>query len=967
MVIRFPNADSECPVARRDGAFHRSRVLMPRAVRSRVRALHAQTRDPPAQTDTLYPESPDRPRVYSSQVGAPPVDRGRFPSDNSLPVAHGSFLERSGKKLYVKGTTYGTFAPGPDGSQFPARSVAEQDLRMMAANGFNAVRTYTPPPEWLLDEAASLGMLVMVGIPWAQHVTFLDQRMHREIEATIRSTVRAYAGHPGILCYAVGNEIPSPIVRWHGTRRTQSFIRRLYSAAKEEDPAALVTYVNYPTTEYLELPFLDLLVFNVFLEQRLQLRKYLARLHNLARDRPLLLGEVGLDSLRNGTRAQADSLEWQIRTAFDSGCAGLFVFSWTDDWYRGGQAIEDWEFGLTSRRREPKPALETVRRTLSAVPLPPGEDAPKVSVVICTYNGSETIAETLSRLQEVDYPDFEVIVVDDGSTDGTSEIVVGYPARLIRTANRGLSSARNTGLKQAEGEIVVYLDDDAYPDPHWLRYVVHAFKEADWTCVGGPNLAPATDPPLAQAVANSPGGPVHVLLSDQEAEHVPGCNMAFRRDRLREIGGFDPRFCTAGDDVDVCWRIQERGWKIGHHPGALVWHHRRPSIRRYLKQQVGYGRAEALLEDKWPGKYNVVGHVSWAGRIYGRGTAQALVRPQRVYHGLWGEAPYQSLYERAPGTWWALPLMPEWYLILGLLLPLVLLGLAWRPLLVVSTPILTLAVMASVAQAVKGAVRASAPAGLGFLGKLRYRTTVGLLHLVQPAARLRGRLAQGLTIWRRRGLRGWSWLGVREGALWSERWHTPSAWVEALERCLAREGVPVLRPGPYEGWDLEVRGGVVGRVRLLTATEEHGQGRQLVRLRLSPSVRALPVLLLTILAGFITIPPPGGTWLPSVLSFLASFFFLVRVMLDVGCAEATVLDGLEKVAAEMGALVMDGESSHARLPIEEQGGGGQTALATGYHMVAPSAPALGQLSLGVGPPPSGADYPSSPDGARRTS
>jgi GT2 family glycosyltransferase len=854
----------------------------------------------------------------------PSVDHVRPRSLHSRPVIRGPFLERSGEKLYVKGATYGTFAHRTDGSQFPRREDVAQDLRMMAENGFNALRTYTPPPEWLLDEAASWGIGVMVGIPWAQHVTFLDQGMHREIEASVRLTVQRYAGHPGILCYAVGNEIPSPIVRWHGARRTQAFIRRLYDAAKDEDPGALVTYVNYPTTEYLDLPFLDLLVFNVFLESRPALRKYLARLHNLARDRPLLLGEVGLDSLRNGMERQAESLEWQIRAAFDSACSGLFVFAWTDEWHRGGQDIDDWGFGLTTRDRKPKPALATVRRSLSELPFPPTAEHPKVSVVVCTYNGSRTIGETLARVGEVDYPDFEVIVVDDGSTDATPEIVTRHPVRVIRTENRGLSSARNTGFRAALGDIVAYIDDDAYPDPHWLRYLVQAFHEGDWACVGGPNLVPASDPPLAQAVANAPGGPVHVLITDQEAEHVPGCNMAFRRDELLRVGGFDPRFRTAGDDVDICWRIQDGGRKICYHPGALVWHHRRPSVRTYLRQQVGYGRAEALLEDKWPAKYNAVGHVSWAGRIYGRGVAQALVRPVRVYHGLWGEAPYQSLYERSPGTWWALPLMPEWYLVLALLVPPVVLGIGQPPLLLVFGPILALAVMASFAQAVKGAIRASAPADLGYFGRLRYRCMVGALHLVQPAARLRGRLSQGLTIWRRRGLRGWSWLRRRELALWSERWRPPSEWVESIEGSLARDGVPVLRPGPYESWDLEVRGGVMGRVRVVTASEEHGQGRQLLRVRLSPRVRALPIVLLATLAGSITIPSPGEPWLPSALFIMGAVLFLGLAMLDVGCAEATIWSCLGKVAAEKEAVVLssDGEDAPPEASPLPEGPGG---------------------------------------------
>ena len=77
-----------------------------------------------------------------------------------------------------------------------------------------------------------------------------------------------------------------------------------------------------------------------------------------------------------------------------------------------------------------------------------------------------------------------------------------------------------------------------------------------------------TDARIAECVAHAPGGPTHVLLSDREAEHIPGCNMAFRRACLQAVGGFDPQFRTAGDDVDICWQLQQRGWTLGFSPDA---------------------------------------------------------------------------------------------------------------------------------------------------------------------------------------------------------------------------------------------------------------------------------------------------------------------------------------------------------------------------------------------------------------
>ena len=180
------------------------------------------------------------------------------------PRVEGKFVWVGEEKLHIRGATYGTFATNGDGTDYPDPDVVSMDFERMAASGFNAVRTYTVPPPWLLDLAAEHGLLVMVGLPWEHHVAFLEgKRRAASIEARVRAGVAGCAGHPAILCYTIGNEIRAPIARWHGRRRVERFLERLALAAKAEDPGALVTYVNYPTTEYLELPFLDLACFNV--------------------------------------------------------------------------------------------------------------------------------------------------------------------------------------------------------------------------------------------------------------------------------------------------------------------------------------------------------------------------------------------------------------------------------------------------------------------------------------------------------------------------------------------------------------------------------------------------------------------------------------------------------------------------------------------------------------------------------
>src|SRR5438552_9280156 len=484
----------------------------------------------------------------------PPVVSPPHTRADLRPCARGKFIFIGDEKFYVRGVTYGTFRPRENGDEYPDPEIVEQDFALMGLNGLNAVRTYTVPPRWLLDAAQRHGLRVMVGLPVERYVGFLtDKKGAPDMEGLVRAGVRACAGHPAVLCYAIGNEIPASSVRWLGRRRTERYLERLCQAARAEDPDGLVTYVNYPSTEYLQLPFLDFVCFNVYLEEPKCLEAYLARVQNLAGDRPLIMSEIGLDSLRNGEETQERTVDWQVRTAFAAGCAGAFVYAWTDEWYRGGADVDDWDFGLTRRDRRPKPALAAVRKAFAQVPFPPDRPWPRISVVVCSYNGSRTIRNCLAGLQKLEYPNFEVIVVNDGSTDATAAIAREYGFRLISTEQRGLSNARNTGIEAATGEIVAYIDDDAYPDPHWLTYLAATFLSTTHAGVGGPNIPPPGGGPIADCVANAPGGPVHVLLSDREAEHIPGCNMAFRKACLEAIGGFDPQYRVAGDDVDVGW------------------------------------------------------------------------------------------------------------------------------------------------------------------------------------------------------------------------------------------------------------------------------------------------------------------------------------------------------------------------------------------------------------------------------
>lgn len=802
--------------------------------------------------------------------------------------ARGKFLWVGEEKLYVRGVTYGTFRPNAHGEAFPCPKVVDLDFETMSANGINAIRTYTAPPRWLLDKAHRHGLRVLVGLQAERHYAFLDdRRLAREIRGSVRKGACQCAGHPAVLAYTLANEIPATIVRWHGARAIEHFLKHLHEEVKEVAPSALVSYANFPSTEYLDLPFLDLVCFNVFLESRNNYEAYLARLQNLAGNRPLLITEAGLDSRRNGEEAQAECLDWQIRTAFASGCAGAFAYSWTDEWHRGGEDVTDWDFGLTTRERVSKPALSVVRNAFHDVPFEPDVAWPKVSIVVCTFNGSRTIRDCLEGITKLRYPNYETIVIDDGSTDGAGDIARQYDVRVIRTENRGLSAARNLGWQSASGEIISYIDDDACPDPDWLSYLASTFRKGNYAGVGGPNIPFLNDGNTASCVAGSPGGPAHVLLSDSEAEHIPGCNMSFRRDWLEAIGGFDTQFRQAGDDVDVCWRVRAHGGKLGFSPAAMVWHHYRRTVRAYWKQQVSYGKAEAMLEKKWPEKYNSNGQANWRGRIYTDGLFHNVSLSRgRIYQGTWGTAGFARLYQPSPSVLNSLSLMPEWQFLSLVLFILSALSIIWKPLLV-ATPLCAAVLVTSLIPTLSAVLHLRAPSSEGRFRRFHLHGLTAALHLMQPLARLWGRLICSVTAWKSRRFASPHFPRPRVFQLWSEEWLDATDVLSGLESLLRSRGAVVRRGGDFEDWDLEIRGGLFGGVRIRAVSENYGPGKHMLRLKAWPWF-SLPGVVIAFL--FL---------IPSLAAVLDHAFYPAAVLGAMGMAVAAL--ALRSGAVALGA------------------------------------------------------------------
>src|SRR5207249_4326801 len=183
------------------------------------------------------------------------------------------------------------------------------------------------------------------------------------------------------------------------------------------------------------------------------------------------------------------------------------------------------------------------------------------------------------------------------------------------------------------------------------------------------------------------------------------------------------------------------------------------------------------------------------------------------------------------------PLMPEWYLVIGLFLMLSVFGIFWQPLLVVGLSLSAVSIGLVLVQALMSASKAS------FTGPPKTRMELArayalttLLHVLQPLARLTGRIRYGLTPWRRRGSPSIWFPFPQTKSVWSEKWHSPEEILTIMDGLLKEDGAVVNYGGDFDRWDLEVRGGMVASARVLMTVEEHGAGKQFFRFKIYPKV-----------------------------------------------------------------------------------------------------------------------------------
>lgn len=224
---------------------------------------------------------------------------------------------------------------------------------------------------------------------------------------------------------------------------------------------------------------------------------------------------------------------------------------------------------------------------------------PHISVIVPVYNGAGTIETCIeSLLDQRGAPPYEVLIVENGSTDDTSEVVARYPVRLLHSDQRGPAAARNHGIAHSAGAIIAFTDADCIADPDWLAHLSAAYADPQIVGVGGAIIAYThAQRNLVERFSDDQAPLINFISGEGEfLPHLYTANASYRRAVLDAMGGFNPHLLT-GEDVDLAWRVQlQTGGTLAYAPDAIIRHRHRSSVKRLARQYRQYGFGEIMLD-----------------------------------------------------------------------------------------------------------------------------------------------------------------------------------------------------------------------------------------------------------------------------------------------------------------------------------------------------------------------------------
>lgn len=232
-------------------------------------------------------------------------------------------------------------------------------------------------------------------------------------------------------------------------------------------------------------------------------------------------------------------------------------------------------------------------------------DRPFVSIIIPAKNAHRTLKKCLDSLLGLTYPAYEIIVINDGSTDNTEEILFSYQTiKKLSTCGVGPSVARNMGIKESRGEFIAFTDADCLVDSLWLEQLLQGFTDKKIAAVGGIQKSPSDDSPFGKIVYAflAAAGPItdymHPVTAIRSVAHNPSCNVMYRKSALEEMEGFLPCLWP-GEDTELDYRLKKSGYLLKATPHAIVFHYRQSALWGYAKMVFRYGAAQGYLVGRY--------------------------------------------------------------------------------------------------------------------------------------------------------------------------------------------------------------------------------------------------------------------------------------------------------------------------------------------------------------------------------
>ncbi len=240
---------------------------------------------------------------------------------------------------------------------------------------------------------------------------------------------------------------------------------------------------------------------------------------------------------------------------------------------------------------------------------------PLVTIIIPVKNNEATISKCLTSIFELNYENYEIILINDGSSDATGNILHEFKIKsvdldkiknfkIIETSNVGPSKARNIAIKESKGEFVAFTDGDCIVHKEWINELIKGFVSHIIAGVGGDQQSPQDDTEFGKLVhrfMKSTGFVIDYVKSSSkiiEVEHNPTCNVMYRKEIFSRVGYFLEGLWP-GEDVELDYRIKKAGYKLLFNPGAIVYHYRPDNIKKFVNMMERYGKVQSILVKKY--------------------------------------------------------------------------------------------------------------------------------------------------------------------------------------------------------------------------------------------------------------------------------------------------------------------------------------------------------------------------------